>query len=327
MSADVCVVGSFMMDLVAYAPRRPEPGETLIGTGFSSAPGGKGFNQAVAAARAGARTAMVGCVGDDEMGAQFRTMLGAEGIDATAVTVRPDAGTGVGLPLVEPSGQNSIVVVPRANHVVDTAQIVDAAPVITGAKVLVMQLEAAVAAARIAHERGVTVILNPAPVCPLPAELLEHVDVLVPNEGELAALSGEPGADPVTSAAALRDRWGLDVVVTLGERGALVLTRDGVARRVPARAVTAVDTVGAGDVFCGYLAAGLAQGLDLATAADAANAAAAISVTRTGSAASAPTADEVRALVAASPTTVSPTTVSPTTVSPGVVSPAVVSPR
>ena len=298
MSASVCVVGSFMMDLVAYAPRRPNPGETLIGTGFSAAPGGKGFNQAVAAARAGARTAMVGCVGDDDMGAQFRAMLAAEGIDATAVTVRPGAGTGVGLPLVEPGGQNSIVVVPRANGVVDVAQIVEAAPVIVGASVLMLQLElavdAAVAAARIAHERGVTVILNPAPVCPLPAELLEHVDVLVPNEGELAALTGRPVADPSEAATLLRERWGLDVVVTLGEQGALVLA-DGETTHVPARPVRAVDTVGAGDVFCGYLAAGLAQGRSLAGAAEIANAAAAISVTRTGSAASAPTADEVGA--------------------------------
>jgi ribokinase len=302
MSGSVCVVGSFMMDLVAYAPRRPHAGETLIGTGFSSAPGGKGFNQAVAAARAGARTSMVGCVGDDDMGAQFRTMLAAEGIDATAVTMRPGAGTGVGLPLVEPGGQNSIVVVPRANRGVDAAQIVEAAPVIVDANVLVLQLEldveAAVAAARIAHERGVTVILNPAPVCPLPAELLEHVDVLVPNEGELAALTGRPGVDPGEAAAALRQQWGLDVVVTLGERGALVVAAGGPVH-VPARSVTAVDTVGAGDVFCGYLAAGLAQGLGLAQAAEVANAAAAISVTRTGSAASAPTADEVSELASA----------------------------
>lgn len=297
MSASVCVVGSFMMDLVAYAPRRPNPGETLIGTGFSFAPGGKGFNQAVAAARAGALTAMVGCVGDDDMGAQFRSMLRAEGIDATAVQVRPGVGTGVGLPLVEPGGQNSIVVVPRANGVVDAVQIVEAAPVITAATVLVLQLElavdAALAAARLAHERGVTVILNPAPVCPLPAELLEHVDVLVPNEGELTALTGRPDLGPREAAALLRDSWGLDIVVTLGERGALVVATSGDVTHVPARPVRAVDTVGAGDVFCGYLAAGLAQGLGLTRAAETANAAAAISVTRTGSAASAPTADEV----------------------------------
>ncbi len=307
MSPSVCVVGSFMMDLVAYAPRRPNPGETLIGTDFSFAPGGKGFNQAVASARAGAPTAMVGCVGDDDMGAQFRSMLAAEGIDATAVQVRPGAGTGVGLPLVEPSGQNSIVVVPRANRVVDAVQIIEAAPVITAAAVLVLQLElaveAALAAARIAHERGVTVILNPAPVCPLPAELLEHVDVLVPNEGELAALTGRPDLGPTEAAALLRDRWGLDVVVTLGERGALVVATGGEVSHVPALSVRAVDTVGAGDVFCGYLAAGLAQGLGLARAVETANAAAAISVTRTGSAASAPTADEVRAFTE-SPSTV-----------------------
>lgn len=311
MRASVCVVGSFMMDLVAYAPRRPNAGETLVGTDFSSAPGGKGFNQAVAATRAGARTAMIGCLGDDDMGRQFRSMLTAEAIDASAVQTRAGVGTGVGLPIVEPDGQNSIVVVPRANQTVDAVQIIEAAPVITGADVLVLQLEltvdAALAAARLAHERGVTVILNPAPVCPLPAELLEVVDVLVPNEGELAALTGVVGHGPSEAAAVLRDRWGLDVVVTLGERGALVVAANGDVTHVTPLPVRAVDTVGAGDVFCGYLAAGLAQGLSLARAAETANAAAALSVTRTGSAASAPTAVEVRAFTAAPSAVVSGT--------------------
>lgn len=302
MSASVCVVGSFMMDLVAYAPRRPNAGETLIGTGFSEAPGGKGFNQAVAAARAGATTSMVGAVGDDAMGEQFRAMLAAEGIDARAVVVRPAAGTGVGLPLVEPDGQNSIVVVPRANLEVDSVQIVQAAPVISVADVLLLQLELAVettvAAAEFARGLGVKVVLNPAPAQPLPDGLLECVDVIVPNEGELASLVGGPDTDAAAGARRLRDRWDVDVVVTLGEKGALVVPRDGDEVLVEGRLVKAVDTVGAGDVFCGYLAAGLAAGRSLVEAARIANAAAAIAVTRTGSAASAPTRDEVAASVA-----------------------------
>lgn len=302
MSASVCVVGSFMMDLVAYAPRRPKAGETLIGTGFCEAPGGKGFNQAVAAARAGATTSMVGAVGDDPMGEQFRAMLAAERIDDRAVVVRPTAGTGVGLPLVEPDGQNSIVVVPRANREVDAAQIVQAAPVISTADVLLLQLElaveTAVAAAGLARGLGVKVVLNPAPAQALPDGLLECVDVIVPNEGELASLVG--GADAAAGARRLRDRWGVDVVVTLGEKGALVVPRVGDEVLVEGCAVKAVDTVGAGDVFCGYLAAGLAAGRSLVDAARVANAAAAIAVTRTGSAASAPTRDEVAAFLATS---------------------------
>ncbi len=299
MSASVCVVGSFMMDLVAYAPRRPEAGETLIGTGFSEAPGGKGFNQAVAAARAGATTSMVGAVGDDTMGEQFRAMLAVEGIDAMAVGVSLTAGTGVGLPLVEPDGQNSIVVVPRANLEVDPVQIVQAAPVISTADVLLLQLElaveTAVAAAVLARGLAVKVVLNPAPAQPLPDVLLECVDVIVPNEGELASLVG--GGDTTDGARRLRDRWGVDVVVTLGEKGALVVPRHGDEVLIEGRSVKAVDTVGAGDVFCGYLAAGLAGGRSLVDAARVANAAAAIAVTRTGSAASAPTRDEVAASI------------------------------
>ncbi|MCL2463787.1 MAG: ribokinase [Micrococcales bacterium] len=303
MTASVCVVGSFMMDLVAYAPRRPQAGETLIGTGFASFPGGKGFNQAVAAARAGARTAMVGCVGDDDMGVQFRTMLAVEEIDASAVVARPGVGTGVGLPLVESTGQNSIVVVPRANLLVDAAQIDRAAAVITGADVLLLQLELAVEAdveaARVAHEQGVTVVLNPAPMHPLPPELLACVDVVVPNEGELASLIDGMDVDVRQAALAVRDRWGADVVVTLGGHGALVVPRVGAPLQLPAYPVDVVDTVGAGDVFCGYLASGLAEGGDLVAAARFANAAAAISVTRTGSAAAAPTHGEVLAFATA----------------------------
>lgn len=304
MTGSVCVVGSFMMDLVASAPRRPLPGETLVGTGFAMHLGGKGFNQAIAAARAGAATSMVGLLGGDDFGSAFRLSLTAEGVDDTWVGVHDAAGTGVGLPVVEPDGQNSIIIVPRANTHVGRPQIEAARDVIASADVLLLQLElpvaSAVAAAHAAREAGTLVVLNPAPMTALPDELLDCVDLLVPNEVELAALVGRPvtDGDVVDEARQLQERWGIDVVVTLGSRGVLVLDRRREPVQLPAHRVAAVDTVGAGDTFCGYLGAGLAAGEDLVEAAVRANAAAAISVTRHGSAQSAPTATEVADMVA-----------------------------
>ena len=302
MNGDVCVIGSFMMDLVTSAPRRPMPGETLVGTDFQMRLGGKGFNQAVAAARAGARTSMVGLLGGDDFGSAFRLSLSAEGVDDTWVGVHTAAGTGVGLPVVEPNGQNSIIIVPRANTQVGEAHVEAARDAIASADVLLLQLElplaSAITAARAAHEAGTFVLLNPAPVAVLPDELLESVDLLVPNEVELGALVGHVvGGDGCEEARALRDRWDTDVVVTLGSRGVIVVGRERAPVHLAAHPVAAVDTVGAGDTFCGYLGAGLAAGDDLVESALRANAAAAISVTRHGSATSAPTMDEVAELL------------------------------
>lgn len=302
MTGDVCVIGSFMMDLVTSAPRRPMPGETLVGTDFEMRLGGKGFNQAVAAARAGARTSMVGLLGGDDFGSAFRLSLSAEGVDDTWVGVHKGAGTGVGLPVVEPDGQNSIIIVPRANTQVGTAHIEAARDSIAAADVLLLQLElpvtSAIAAARAGRETGTLVLLNPAPVAVLPDELLENVDLLVPNEVELEALAGRAvGGSVCDEARALGDRWGIDVVATLGSRGVVVVGRGQEPVHLAAHHVAAVDTVGAGDTFCGYLGAGLASGDDLVSSALRANAAAALSVTRHGSATSAPTFDEVAELL------------------------------
>jgi len=297
VSTSVCVVGSFMMDLVASAPRRPVSGETLVGTGFDTFLGGKGFNQAVSAARADASTSFVGRLGDDDFGRQFRAAMHREGIDADAVLSDRQHGTGVGLPVVEPSGQNSIIIVPRANHAMTVEQVEAAAPTIQAAAVLLLQLEipvpAVAAAARLARQAGTTVVLNPAPFAPCPPELLEQVDVLVPNEVELLALSGGGAAGAELLARQVHGKWGTDLVVTLGARGALVLDGSGAASVVDGHTARAVDTVGAGDVFCGNLGARLAEGADLAEAVAYANAAAALAVTRRGGAESAPTRIEV----------------------------------
>ncbi|MET0143553.1 MAG: ribokinase [Ilumatobacteraceae bacterium] len=297
---DVCVVGSCNADLVVRTSRWPERGETVVGSAVSSFLGGKGFNQAIAAARAGARTALVGALGDDEHGAQIRAVLDREGIDATGVRDAGAVGTGMALVIVDDGGENSIIVVPRANHSVAVDDVVDA-PAISSASVVLLQLElpvATVAAAAAAGRRaGAVVVLNPAPAIDDLAPLRGVVDVVVPNETELVRLAGAGPGGTASAAARLAAATGARVVVvTLGARGALVWTADSVTE-VPPHAVRAVDTVGAGDAFCGYLAARLADGLPLVDAARHANAAGALATTRPGAEPSMPSAVEVADLL------------------------------
>jgi ribokinase len=300
VSASVVVLGSFMMDLVIRAPRRPHQGETLVGTSLEQYLGGKGCNQAVAAARAGAATAMVGRLGDDDYGRQFLDLLQREGIQADGVVTDPTEGTGVGAPLVEDSGDNSIVIIPRANAQVGPADVEAAARTITGATVLLLQLElplpTVVAAAECARAAGVTVVLNPAPAVADLTAFEGLVDVLVPNEGEATRLTGLD--DPLAAARELQRRFSCPVVVTLGEQGSLVLQADGTHELLAAHVVDVVDTVGAGDAYCGSLGARLAAGDPLLEAARYAGAAASLSVTRAGAEPSLPTAAEVRAVLA-----------------------------
>jgi ribokinase len=306
---DVCVLGSFMKDLVATAERRPLPGETLHGTGFAEFLGGKGVNQAIAAARMGARTAIVGTIGEDRYGEEFLDLLKTDGVDTGWVVRHPELGTGVGLPLVLPDGSNSIIIVSRANAAITADDIAAAAEVLTGSRVLSVQLELPVeasrAALRLASAAGVTTILTPAPVGPVDPALAEYVDLLVPNEVEAAALTGLDCDDetqvPVI-ARKLADEWGLrGCVVTLGSRGAFVLDRaEDVEVRVPPHRVATVDTVGAGDAFCGSLAASLAEGAGLVDAVRLANAAAALSTTVNGAADSAPERSAAQALLGSS---------------------------
>lgn len=298
----VCVLASFMYDLVVTTPVRPRPGETVVGSSFETFVGGKGFNQAVAARRAGADVSVIGRLGDDSFGEEFRTFLHREGIAAEHVLADASSGTGVGLPVLESSGQNSIVVVPRANLQVTRHDVAAASGVIAAADVLLVQLElpmtTTLAAVRIAHGSGVRVVLNPAPYAELPPDLLAMVDVLVPNEGELRELAGAGPETAVEEVA--RTYWAGRrgaLVVTLGSDGALVLDGDAPPEHVPGLTVEAIDTIGAGDTFVGNLGARLGAGDTLREAVTVANAAAAVSVQRRGGAPATPRSDETGALL------------------------------
>jgi ribokinase len=271
----IALVGSINLDVVVGVERHPVPGETVVGGDRRELPGGKGANQAVAAARLGATVHFVGRVGDDDAGRRLRDGLAAEGVDVTHVRVDPDAPTGMALIAVDGAGENTIVVSPGANARVGAADVEAARDVLAGAAVTLVQHEVpedAVAAA-IAGAGG-TVVLNPAPARPIAAP----VDVLAPNRGELEALAGRAG-DPIDLARTLDAARA--VVVTLGSEGAAVIEGSRV-ERIPAPRVDAVDTTGAGDAFCGALAQALDAGADLVEAARWAVRAAAASVTKPG---------------------------------------------
>jgi ribokinase len=285
---DVCVLGSFMKDLVAQAPRRPYAGETLRGSSFHEYLGGKGVNQAVAAARAGARTAMIGRLGADRHGDEFTEMLAAEGIDTSQVRRDPHTGTGVGLPVVEPGGGNSIIIVPRANDAVSPADVESATALIAASEVLLVQLElplqTVVAALRVARAHGVTTILNPAPYLLLPDGIGDLVDIVIPNEIEAEQLTGLRCDDDKAPEIARRLREGLSgraAVLTMGGRGAVLATEDEITA-IPAFRVEPVDTTGAGDAFCGAFAARVATGRSFGDAATYAAAAGALATTKEG---------------------------------------------
>lgn len=295
MSGRVCVLGSFMMDLVAYAPRRPKPGETMKGTGFTIAVGGKGINQAVAASRAGARSSMLGNLGMDTFGDTFMETLTSEGIDSSGVERHAGVGTGVGLPVVSDDGDNSIIIISQSNDLADESFVRRHADLIRGSQVLLLQLElptaGAVAAAKIAKEAGVKVVLTPAPVASLDA-FVGLIDVLVPNQMEAAALTDEDDSVQKQALALMKKLGCKEVVITLGAKGAYV-TNGTNSEIVLAPPVDAVDTIGAGDTLCGYLSAKLAVGDDLFNATRQAVYAASLSVTRRGAALAAPFANEV----------------------------------
>jgi ribokinase len=286
---DVVVVGSLNLDLVARTPRIPSPGETVQGTDYSELPGGKGLNQAVAAARAGARVAMVGAVGDDPAGVRLREVARENGVDDRWITTVAGVPTGRALIAVDDAAENSIVVVPGANaHVA----LVD----LPLARVVLAQLEidpSVVAAAfQVGRERGSTTVLNPAPAERVAAELLTLAEVVIPNQHELAVLGGR---------VALAEAGVRTLVVTLGADGAELV--DGTdpstpPQRVPPFPVEPVDTTGAGDAFCGGLAARLAAGDDLTDALRFAAANGALATTRVGAVPSLPQAAETMALVA-----------------------------
>lgn len=293
------VVGSLNLDLVADVVRLPARGETLLADGYGRSLGGKGANQAVSAVRHDVGVAMVGCVGADPEGQRLTSALADEGIDVSGVHVRDDAATGVAHITVDAEGSNTIVVVPGANGMLTAAAVQRELGRLPAPDVVLLQLEIPLDAVMAAAAgTAARVVLNPAPARELPSELLRHVDVLVPNVPELGVLTG--GEEPRTlEEVAARGRPladGRALVVTMGESGALVIEGDR-ATHVPAPRVDAVDTTGAGDAFCGSLAAGLAAGLPLVDAARDAVRVASQSTLRRGALEAIPTADEIGALL------------------------------
>ncbi|MEV5955304.1 ribokinase [Streptomyces sp. NPDC051987] len=290
----IAVLGSLNMDLVAYAEKAPQLGETVTGRAFRTIPGGKGANQAIAAARAGATVSMIGAVGHDAYGVRLRETLEHSGVDTDSLrTIECPSGTAH--IVVDDEGGNAIVVVPGANGTVDHLAPGDEG-VIASADMLLLQLEiplaAVVAGAQAARRHGVRTVLTPSPARPLPSELLDSIDLLVPNEREAATLTDR--TDPRDAAAALLDRVP-QVVVTLGGAGSLYLTRDAAPLVIPAPRVTAVDSTGAGDTFVGALAVALAEEKPIREALSWAAAAAAISVQREGATESMPYRPEIEA--------------------------------
>jgi len=284
----VSVVGSFVYDLVAKAPRRPKTGETLIGESFGMFLGGKGANQAIASSRSGASVHMIGRLGNDLFGNQFLEKFSNEGISTDFVVIDDVNGTGVGMPLIDATGDNSIVLIPQANMALSVDDVNNAFEPIASSDVLILQLEvpidASQRAAEIAKENNTMVLLNPAPAREIPDSFLRLVDVLIPNEIETEILSGmktTTNDQAIEAARALTSKGISTVILTLGHRGALLLT-DEIEKGVPGFAIEAVDTTAAGDAFCGALATSLAQGSTIEDAVWVANAAGALAVTKLG---------------------------------------------
>jgi len=295
----ITVFGSINLDLIGGVGRLPRPGETVPGTTFATAPGGKGANQALAAARAGASVRMVGAVGKDEFAAPAQSLLRAGGVDLSSV-LTVEEPTGVALILVDSAGENVIAVIPGANGMLTpaTAAALDFHP----GDALVLQLEVPVGAiepaARRARDAGAYVLLNFAPFRADALPLIELATHLIVNEGECALIAealGIGGSEPPAQARALADRYDIAVVVTLGKHGAL-LVENGRTERVSALAVSAIDTVGAGDTFCGYLAAGLSVGQPITEALALASAAASLACTKAGAQPSIPLRSEVESV-------------------------------
>ncbi|MFG2646379.1 ribokinase [Streptomyces sp. NPDC048436] len=289
----IAVLGSTNMDLVAYVAKAPQRGETVTGREFRTLPGGKGANQAVAAARAGAdAVSMIGAVGTDAFGTQLRAAFDHSGVD-TDLLRTVETATGTAHIVVDDEGGNAIVVIPGANATL-TALTPGDEGLIASADALLLQLEIPVegvlAAARAARRHAVRTVLTPSPAQPLPPELLDAIDLLVPNEYEAATLTGL--TDPHDAAKSLLSQVP-EVVVTLGSRGSLYAARGAEPVMVAAPRVTAVDTTGAGDTLVGTLAVALAEGVAVPEALAWASCAAALSVQRPGASASMPYRAEI----------------------------------
>ena len=304
MASGVLVMGSFVADVAFRAARLPAWGETLMGKTFALGPGGKGSNQAVAAARAGAKVKMFSKLGDDAFGRLAHETWARDGIDVGLV-LQSNVATGAAAILIDAAqGENAIIVVPGACYTLTPDEVTAAAPEIGKAEVFLAQLELPLNAVErgleIARAAGVVTILNPAPACPLPDSMIGLADYLIPNEGEAALLTGLPVAsteDAERAADALIARGAATVIVTLGAKGALLRARGVTAMISAFDAGPVVETTGAGDAFCGAFAAALAEGMGPVAAARFGSAAAAISVTRAGTAPSMARREEIEDLV------------------------------
>ncbi len=293
--SELVVIGSSNTDMIVQVPRIPRPGETILGGTFQTAAGGKGANQAVAAARAGGDVSLLACVGDDVFGREALAGFATEGIDCEHVVVDATAPSGVAQIFVAADGENSIGVASGANACLTPAHIEQVASTIEGANTILLQLETPLETVKRAAEIGAAadrrVILNPAPAQQLPAELYPLLQIISPNETEAELLTGiavKDSSSAADAAANLHDRGVNTVLITLGAAG-VYLSTEGSSKVVPAYVVDVVDTTAAGDVFNGNLAAALCRDLSLEDAVIYAQAAAALSVQCLGAQPSAPT--------------------------------------
>ncbi len=300
----IVIVGSLNIDLVVRVPHMPEPGETVLGVGFQQIPGGKGANQAVGAARMGAKVTIIGRIGSDDFGRELTENLSREGIDISNVTVDENEPSGIAMITVDEQGQNSIVVSSGANMALTPEEIRSAWQSISDIDVVVMSLEIPLGcieeAVRLAVQDNVKVVLNPAPAQKLSDELLGNIDVLVPNENETTLLTGlsiESIAEAETAAKKLLDKGSKAVVLTLGSRGALLVRNEIPAEIIAPFEVEVVDTTAAGDAFVSALSVGISDQLSLEDAVYQANAAGALAVTRMGAQPCMPTQSEVQELL------------------------------
>ena len=301
MAAKIAVLGNINIDFVMGAERMPRPGETVHGHSFRTVPGGKGANQAAAAARLGASTAMVGCVGDDEFGSSLLANMRRQGVDTKYVRVDDGAASGTALIAVDDQGENSIIVSPGANGCVGREDVDAAKPLLEEARYLVMQFEVPLSAVQyaieVARELDLAVVLNPAPAYPVDADFLKGVYCLIVNEIEAVTLSGKDVTDLRTAEQAAKQLAGLGVkavIVTLGAQGAL-LCEGGSVVHVPARRVEVVDTTAAGDAFVGGLTAALLEGRSLPEATRYATCAGSLATTVMGAQTSLPSKARVEA--------------------------------
>ncbi len=307
MSNKLTVLGSINADHVITVPHFAKPGETLTGYGYHINYGGKGANQAVAAARLGAQVSFIGCIGDDDIGREMKRAFEKDGIDTQAIVSVSDETTGIAMIQVADSGENSIVISAGANAALNESLVEAFSPQIIEADYLLMQLEtplnAIIKAAKLAKQQGTRVVLNPAPAQPLPDELLAHVDIITPNETEAELLTGVTVTDEksaVESARVFHAKGIPTVLITLGSKGVYV-SEQGDGRIIAGFRVEAKDTTAAGDTFNGALITALLEHKPMSEAIRFAHAAAAISVTRKGAQPSIPSRAETLAFLAQQP--------------------------